>query len=182
MNSTVMRIELRAWKVGDLPILIEFANNERIAANMTDSFPHPYSKEAGLKFIEWATSSDPNHILCIKADGKVCGSIGLHAQQDVMCKNMELGYWIAEPYWGQGIATNAVTLMVQYGFKHWDINRIFAKPFAVNIGSLRVLEKVGFRKEGLFKAAVYKRGRYIDFLEYAIHRTEWEHRTIEPIP
>jgi len=71
------------------------------------------------------------------------GGIGLHLQNDIQCKNAEPGYWLAEPYWGKGIITKAVTQMVDYGFKTWEVSRIFARPFGTNIASQRVLEKPG---------------------------------------
>ena len=91
-------------------------------------------------------------------------------QADVHRKNAELGYWLAEPYWGQGIITRAITRMVSYGFEHWDIHRIFARPFGTNIASQRALEKAGFVLEARFEKTIFKNGEYLDELVYAIRR------------
>ncbi len=169
-----MEFILRPISITDLYALVEYANNLKIASNMTDGFPHPYTKEAGEKFINMATQGTPPNIMAIDIDGKLSGAIGLHAQTDVLSKSFELGYWLAEPFWSNGIITRAVQQMIVYGFEHWDVNRIFARPYGPNIGSQRVLEKCGFRKEGFFKKAIFKNGIYLDLNEYAILRSDLE--------
>ena len=169
-----MEFTLRPILIEDLDALVEFANNPKIAANMTDGFPHPYTHDAGKKFIENAAKNDPATIMAIEIEGKLSGAVGLHPQTDVLSKNLELGYWLAEPFWGNGITTKAVTQMVTYGFESWDVNRIFARPYGPNKGSQRVLEKCGFRKEGYFEKAIFKNGAYLDLSEYAILRSELE--------
>jgi [ribosomal protein S5]-alanine N-acetyltransferase len=100
-------------------------------------------------------------------DGKAVGGIGIHIQPDIYQKNAEMGYWLGEPFWGKGIITNAISQMVDYAFKHWSINRIFARPFGTNLASQRVLEKAGFLLEGKFEKTLYKNGEYMDELIYA---------------
>lgn len=64
-----MEFLLRPISIADLNALVEYANNPKIAANMTDRFPHPYTHEAGKKFIENATKNDPATIMAIEIDG-----------------------------------------------------------------------------------------------------------------
>jgi RimJ/RimL family protein N-acetyltransferase len=85
-------------------------------------------------------------------------------------RTAELGYYIGEPYWGKGIMTEAVRQTCEYVFAHSDILRIFAEPFADNIGSCRVLEKVGFRFEGLLRKNAVKNGEVLDMKMYALVR------------
>ena len=165
-----MKINLRPWSISDLDNLLEYANNAAIAKNMTDQFPHPYTADKGKNFINMAISSHPHHIMAISVEGQAIGGIGLHLQTDIQCKNAELGYWLAEPYWGKGIITEAIKQMVTYGFSTWPINRIFARPFGHNIGSQKALEKAGFVLEGSFKNTLYKNGEYVDELVYAVRR------------
>jgi [ribosomal protein S5]-alanine N-acetyltransferase len=134
---------------------------------MTDKFPYPYTMDDAVNFIEMASISVPSNILAIEVDGKAVGGIGIHIQPDIYQKNAEMGYWLGEPFWGRGIITNAITQMVDYGFKHWPINRIFARPFGTNLASQRVLEKAGFLLEGKFEKTLYKNGEYLDELIYA---------------
>lgn len=166
-----MHIAIRPWKYEDISQLVEYANNKNIAKNLTDQFPHPYTIENGRSFIQMANSHTPTRIFAITLDKKAVGGIGLHLQQDIFCKNAELGYWLAEPFWGKGIVTKAVKDIVTYGFKTFDINRIYARPFGGNIGSQRVLEKAGFILEGRFEKTLYKNSAYHDELVYAIRKT-----------
>lgn len=162
-----MNFTLRPWTHNDIDSLVKFANNQQIAKFMTDQFPHPYTHEKGKAFIEFATQNSPVNIFAIDINGEASGGIGLHFQADIQRKNAELGYWLAEPYWGNGIITKAIVQMIDYGFKKFDINRIYARPFGTNIASQKVLEKAGFVLEARFEKAFFKNGEYIDELIYA---------------
>ncbi|MBT8317574.1 MAG: GNAT family N-acetyltransferase [Lutibacter sp.] len=165
-----MKFILRQWNLKDIESLVKYANNSKIAANLTDQFPHPYTKEHGEAFIKMATKNSPDRIFAIEINGEASGGIGLHFQTDIHKKNAELGYWLAEPYWGKGIMTKVVLQMIDYGFKTFEIDRIFARPFGTNIGSQKVLEKAGFILEGKFEKTLFKQGEYLDELIYAIRK------------
>ena len=172
--------KIRPWAPGDLDDLVEAANNIEIAKNMTDQFPFPYTPEKGRQFIAFATSETPYRIMAIEVGGKAAGGIGLHPQTDIYSKNAELGYWLAQPHWGKGIISRAIRQMVDYGFKTWDIDRIFARPFGANTGSQKALEKAGFVLEGRFEKTLFKNGEYLDELIYAIRRSNPERRSGNP--
>lgn len=167
-----MEFTLRPWRVDDINSLIKFADNHKIAKFMTDKFPHPYTREAGLAFISFATKDDPVHIFAIDVRGEAVGGIGLHPKEDIERKNAELGYWLGEPYWGKGIITNAVKQMIDFGFNTYDIDRIFARPFGTNIASQRVLEKAGFTFETKFDKSLIKNGEMLDELFYSVRRNK----------
>ncbi len=101
-------------------------------------------------------------------DDELAGSISLSPQTDIHCKNAELGYFLAEEYWGRGYMTEAVRQIVAYGFETLDITRIFARPFGRNRASQRVLEKAGFTLEARFKNTLYKNRDYLDEMVYGI--------------
>ncbi len=163
---------LRPWTTADLNSLVTFADNTEIAKFMTDQFPHPYTSENGKAFIAAASKGSPLHIFAIDINGQAAGGIGIHPQTDIHRKNAELGYWLAEPFWGHGIITKAVLQIVDYGFKNFEINRIFARPFGTNKASQRVLEKAGFKLEARFEKSLFKNGEYIDELVYAVRRKQ----------
>ncbi len=165
-----MDFKLRPWNENDLESLVKFANNANVAKFMTNQFAHPYTEENGRAFIAYAQKGQPVHIFAIEIGGQASGGIGLHPQSDIQCRNAELGYWLAEPYWGHGIITRAIGQMVDYGFQHFDIDRIYARPFGNNAGSQRALEKAGFTLEARFRDAFYKNGEYLDELVYAKRR------------
>lgn len=162
--------KLRPWTINDLDSLVENANNSKIAKFMTDGFPHPYTRENGKAFIEFATKNNPIHIFAIDVNGKAVGGIGIHPQSDIYKKNAELGYWIGEKFWGQGIISKAITQMITFAFTTYDIDRLFARPYGTNIASQRVLEKAGFKLEGRFEKTLIKNGELLDELIYAIRR------------
>ena len=166
--------KLRPWRNEDLNNLVKFANNWNIAKNLTDKFPFPYTEENGKSFIHFATKGDPIHIFTIDIDGQSVGGIGIHPQDDIHKRNAELGYWLAEPYWGLGIISRAIKEMVNFAFETYDIDRVFARPFGSNIASQRVLEKNDFVLEGKFEKVLVKNGKLLDELIYAVRRENWK--------
>lgn len=167
-----MQHSLRPWRLTDLDDLVTFANNPNVAKFLTDKFPNPYTMEAGEKFIANAISKVPASIFAIEVEGRAAGGIGLHPRQDIECKNAELGYWLAEPYWNQGIITRSIRQIVEYGFHAFDITRIYARPFGHNEASRRVLEKAGFVLEATIEKCLYKNGEYMDELIYAVRKID----------
>ena len=168
-----MEFKLRAWNISDLDSLVKYANNWNIAKNLTDKFPFPYSENSGRAFIEFATKRDPIHIFAIDINGQAVGGIGIHPQDDIHRKNAELGYWLAEPFWGKGVISNAVKQSVDFAFDTFHIARVFARPFGTNLASQKVLEKNGFVLEGRFEKVLFKNNEYLDELIYAVRRENW---------
>lgn len=163
---------LRAWRESDIPSLLKYANNSNIAANMTDQFPHPYKEENAKAFVGFATKDNPVHIFAIDYQGEAIGGMGVHPQGDIMRKNAELGYWLAEPFWGKGIISQHIPEMVNFAFKTYDITRLYARPFGTNIASQRVLEKNGFVLEAKLEKTIFKNGEFLDELIYAVRRSK----------
>lgn len=163
-----MDFKLRHWKISDLESLVKYADNWNVAKNLTDKFPHPYTHEDGLKYLGFASKAE--NIFAIEIDGEAAGSIGFFLQDDVHAKNAEIGYWLAEPFWGRGIVTKAIKQTVDYTFKNHNIERIFARPFGTNFASQKVLEKAGFTLEAKFEKTICKNGEFLDELFYAIRR------------
>jgi len=169
----IENISLRAWATSDIDNLVKHANNPNIAKNMTNAFPHPYTQEAGLAFITMANSKKPLSIFALCLNNEAIGGIGMHPQQDIHEKCAELGYWLAEPFWGKGIASKAVLKMIDFSFLNFDIVRLYARPFSSNIGSQKVLEKCGFKLEARLKKSIFKNGVYMDELIYSIVKDEY---------
>lgn len=165
---------LRKWQRSDAAAIAAYADNEKIAQNLRDVFPHPYSLADAQAYVDSCVNGDADRQLCraIEVDGRAAGSIGLFRGSDVYQKSAELGYWLAEEFWGRGIMTEAVRQLCRDGFARWDIVRIYAEPFAHNAGSRRVLEKSGFTLEGVMHRGVFKRGKLCDFCVYALLRPE----------
>jgi RimJ/RimL family protein N-acetyltransferase len=165
-----MNFILRPFRDSDLTSLVKYANNYNVAKFLTNQFPHPYTDEDGRKFISSVANNNPVNVFAIEVNGEAAGAIGIFPQSDIHEKNAEMGYWLAEPFWRNGIMTCAIVQTVEYGFNTFDINRIFSRPFSTNLASQRVLEKAGFVCEARLKNAVYKNGKYMDELIYVIRK------------
>lgn len=165
-----MDFKLRPWRIEDLNSLVKHANNWNVAKNLMDRFPFPYTKKGGRAFIEFATTQNPINLFAIDVRGEAIGGISIEPQPDIHRKNAELGYWLAEPFWGKGIITRAVKQAVDFAFKTYDIDRVFARPFGNNFASQKVLEKNNFILEARFEKVLFKNGEYLDELVYAVRR------------
>ena len=104
----------------------------------------------------------------VTVDDKVIGSIGVFRQGNIHRLTAELGYYISEEYWGNGIMTEAVKQICEYVFRNSDIIRIYAEPFSYNTASCRVLEKAGFQFEGLLRHNAIKNNKVIDMKMYSL--------------
>ncbi|HPF91474.1 MAG: GNAT family N-acetyltransferase [Flavobacteriales bacterium] len=165
-----MNLELRPFRPDDLDSLVRHASHPSVAANLTDSFPNPFTEEAGRAFIEMANKGEALR-RCIAVNGECAGAIGLHPKQDLWRNNLELGYWLAVPYRGQGIMSHAIRRMVTLGFEAFPaVTRIYATPFGSNIASRRALEKAGFVLEATLLGTLIKNGVVQDELIYAVRR------------
>ena len=155
-------IELRPLKLSDKTQLAKLANNKNIWDNLRDFIPYPYEETDAEFFINSTKEEEPKQTFGIEYKGELSGVIGLVIQKDVYKKSAEIGYWIGEPFWGNGIATKAVELITEYGFNKLGLNRIYSGVFEYNVASMKVLEKNGYEKEGIFKNAILKNDEICD--------------------
>lgn len=169
-----MICKIRKWKLSDAADLAAAISNKKIQNNLRDGLPYPYTEQDGADFISDMLSEDENETFAfaITVDNKVVGSIGVFRQGNIHRLTAELGYYIAEEYWGRGIMTEAVKQTCEYVFDKSDIIRIYAEPFAYNIASCRVLEKVGFQYEGTLRNNAVKNGKIIDMKMYSLLKAE----------
>lgn len=169
-----MNCKIRKWKLTDAKDIAVALSNKKIQDNLRDGLPYPYSEKDGIDFISSMISAneDETFAFAITLDDKVIGSIGVFRQQNIHRQTAEMGYYIAEEYWGKGIMTDAVKQICEYVFKNSDILRIYAEPFAYNTGSCRVLEKAGFQYEGTLRNNAVKNGKVIDMKMYSLLREE----------
>ena len=161
-------ILLRKLAFADAPAIAALANNKKIWDNVRNQMPFPYAVSDAEKFIEQVSKADGAAVRTIVQEDTIKGLIGLHPAADVYTGTAELGYWIGEPFWGQGLASAAVAQMIRLGFAELKLRRIFASVYEYNIASMRVLEKNGFQREGIARAAVLKNDRVLDEVRYAL--------------
>ncbi len=165
---------IRKWKLSDAKYLAEALSDKRVQDNLRDGLPYPYTEQDGKEFITNMHCADQNDIFAfaIVADHTVTGSISVFRQSNIHRRTAEMGYCLAQKYWGMGIMTEAVKQACEYVFEQSDIIRIYAEPFAFNTASCRVLEKAGFQYEGTLRSNALKNGRIIDMKMYALLKEE----------
>ena len=165
-------MELKKWTRDWINDLARFANNKKIADNVRNVFPHPYTSEDAEQYIDFCLNApvDKQLFFAIVVDSRAVGSIGITLGSDVHAKSAEIGYWLGEEYWNRGLATKAIREMCRTAFSRYDIVRIFAEVFADNAGSCKALEKSGFLMEGRLRKSVFKNGRYLDSLIFGLIR------------
>ena len=169
-----MKCRIRKWELSDAKDLAAALSNKKVQDNLRDGLPYPYTEQDGKEFISAMLSAEENETFAfaITVDNMVIGSIGIFRQGNIHRQTAELGYYIAEEYWGKGIMTEAVKQICEYVFANSDIIRIYAEPFAYNIASCRALEKAGFQYEGTLRSNAVKNGKVIDMKMYSLLKEE----------
>jgi RimJ/RimL family protein N-acetyltransferase len=162
-------LTFRTWRTRDVDALVERANNRKVWVNLKDRFPHPYTRADAESWIGM------NHLVlgppvnfAIDLGGDAIGGVGLEPLEDVFHRTATIGYWVAEPFWGRGIATAAVEFISEYALRTFPIQRLQAAVFDWNPASARVLEKAGLTLEARLRKQVIKDGEVMDALLYAI--------------
>lgn len=158
-----MQIVIRPWLTKDLEPLARLANNKKIWDQVRHYFPHPYTVKDAKEWLALNVGITPVLNYVIEVEGQFAGSIGMVPKTDVYRNNMEIGYWLGEPFWAKGIATKAVTMICDKIWQDYPtVNRIYAEVFETNKASMRVLEKNGFELECIRKKAVIKNNVLLD--------------------
>jgi RimJ/RimL family protein N-acetyltransferase len=180
MKKSKIDFELRKFSEKDINSIIKYANNENIAKWLSNEFPHPYSAKDAKTFIDIVSNEYPTKTFTIDIDGKACGSIAVNPIEEknkgdtpmTICdKQGELGYWLAEDYWNQGIISSAIEKIVEYGFETLNIDCIFATPFIKNTASQKVLKKAGFKTDSK-KRKIIKNNWLYEVIIFSINKTD----------
>ena len=160
---------LRPYRKSDLISLVKNLDNKKVSRYMS-KVPFPYKIKDGKKWIERCLQKNKKGkkkkvIFAIEINGEVAGSIGL---DPIKIKHKaEIGYWLAEKYWGNGIMSEALRIMTNLGFEKLKLKRMQAHVFSENESSKKVLKKNGFQLEGRLKKYFFKNNKYSDCFLYA---------------
>lgn len=168
-------IILRPWSINDAAELAEIANSKNIADNLRDLFPFPYSIKDARKWLRSILPVNPPCNFAIIWNNIIVGNIGILTKEDVYRRNAEIGYFISEKYWGQGIAARAAKAVTSYAFSNFDIVRVYAETFADNTRSARALEKAGFKLEATLKNSIIKNGVIKDLFIYSVLKEDFKY-------
>ncbi len=158
---------LRPWREGDQAAIVCHANNRKIWRNLTHTFPFPYTIPEANSWVAIA-NADPRSIhMAIELRGEVCGGVGSVAGRGISQATTDFGYWLGESFWGRGVMTAAAGALKDHLVRSGQFARLQATVFAWNPASMRVLEKIGFVREGVLCKSVTKDGELIDSVMYA---------------
>ena len=172
MQIELAECTIRSWRLTDAPALAANANNRNVWLTLRDRMPHPYTLPDAEAYVRERLEQPQRLMFCLDVGGEAVGGIGVHPGDDVNRLTAELGYWLAERFWGRGIMTAAVGAIVRHAFETLPLERIEAFVYANNPASARVLEKCGFTFEGRLRRSVIKDGTVLDSLLYALLRDE----------
>lgn len=168
-------IILRPWSVDDAADLAEIANNRKIADNLQDIFPSPYSLKDAREWLKTILPINPPLNFAIIYENDIAGNIGILTKTDIHRKNFEIGYFLSEKFWGRNIAARAIKAITSYAFSNFDIARVYAETFSDNVRSRRALEKAGFILEATLKNYVIKNGIIKDSCIYSVLKEDFRY-------
>jgi RimJ/RimL family protein N-acetyltransferase len=168
------RCLLRALEPGDAPALVQHADDPAVARNMFDAFPQPYDLAAATA---WATheanSGAFGRVWAIVIDGGLIGCIGVRQDVGWLRCNAEIGYWIGQAHWRQGIASDALRQVTDWAFAAMpELTRLHADIFASNEGSQAVARHCGYVREAIMPQSAIKDGQVIDRVVWVAYRTQ----------
>ena len=155
------------WPITQLAGAAEIARNTFV--------PHPYPPDAADEFVKlcqerWRLDEAYTFAILQKPGDQFVGTIGIHLDHTHNCA--DVGYWIGKPFWGRGLATAALRLIIQFGFGRLQLNRIEAGHFPDNPASGRVMQKANMLYEGVRRQSALHHDLYKDVLYYAILRED----------
>ncbi len=168
------RLLLRPFELSDSSKVQEIAGDKKIAET-TLNVPHPYLD--GMAEV-WINSHKNNlknmtaitYAITLKGSEELIGAISLMINK--VHKKAELAYWIGVDYWGNGYCSEASKTLIKYGFDELNLNRIFALSMDSNVGSYKVMEKIGMKYEGIRRQDIIKNGVSKDLVSYSILKNE----------
>lgn len=171
------RLILRSMSLDDIDFILRHFGNED--TNRYSSYEGLKNREEAIdfykRFIEQGKPTRFRLGVVLKETGGLIGTLGYHnlSRRD---HSAEIGYDLSRAHWGKGIMTEAVKALVRYGFEQMNLNRIEATVDSENLRSIRLLERLGFAREGLLREKYYYKGRFHDELIYSLRKRDWEKR------
>jgi len=166
-----MTIQLRPLKLSDAEQISKQGNDYHIWMNLTDAFPHPYSKQDAINFYKLQKEKLIQDVFAITLEKDLIGIISFSQKNGIYHISAEIGYWIGKEYWGKGYATEACKQIIKICFDSKpEIVKIYAMTYSHNIGSERVLLKSGFQKEATLTKACIKAWQILDLNYFSIFR------------
>jgi ribosomal-protein-alanine N-acetyltransferase len=175
-------LTLSPTRRADKPALLEYLNTRDIYET-TLNIPFPYLKSHADYWLRRRAEQRQRLAkeVCFalrNSAGKLIGAISADSFEPGSSHKAEIGYWLAKPFWGCGIMTDAVRTYVDYAFHELGVVRLTAHTFEFNLASARVLEKNGFQLEGRLRKHLMKDGKLIDARFYGLLKEDLRRRQL----
>ncbi len=169
------RLILRPYAATDADALVRVCNNMNVV-RWTSSHPFPYELCYAKEWLarierEFAEGKSVVFAAVLRESGELIGSVGL--VRESAHERAEIGYVVGEPHWGKGYATEATARVLRYAFEELKLSRVNASVHATNVGSIRVLEKLGLIQEGVQRRHIQRFGEWKDIVLFGVLREEW---------
>jgi len=158
-------LELRKFEQGDEASLVSYLNDETLTYFLSARIPQPYTNESAQWWIN--TGSKIGIVYAIIHDGVFAGSISAIPGEFEKQRTAEIGYWVARPYWGKGVASEALEKFTHLIFENTNFIRLYASVFEGNLASATVLEKCGYKLEAVLEKAICKNNLVFNELHYS---------------
>lgn len=173
------RIRLRHVEKEDLTYFVEWLNDPEVRKGLAMYLPLSHAEEQRW-FEETLSRPVDERPLAIEIQDedtwRLVGDCGFF-NIDWRNRNAELGIFIGDKsYWNQGYGTEAMRLLLQFGFTTLNLHRIFLRVFEDNQRAIRAYKKAGFVEEGRNRQAIFQGGNYLDILFMSVLRTEWQNK------
>ena len=170
------RLRLRRFTYADVPALFEFRSDPEVQRYNGGPMASPDEAVALIAHLDAGfldRTQLPWALTLREGDDQDLGLFGF-ANWSVEHRRAEIGYCLHRDFWGQGLALEALTAIVAFGFGPMNLNRIHACPWVENVASTRILEKLGFRLEGVMRDEFWQNDAFHDEAHYALLRREFE--------
>jgi ribosomal-protein-alanine N-acetyltransferase len=170
------RLKLRKIRPADISSLLNYCNNKKISDQIIN-IPYPYLEDDAvfrMNFVLQGFKNKERYVFAIsfKDSEQLIGEIGLHL--DKSNNNAQFGYWIAEPFWGKGIATEALAAILKFGFETLHLNKIYATHYPENPSSGKIMLNNKMIKEAEMKEHYKINEAYKDVIQYRLTRKEYQ--------
>jgi len=170
------RLMLGELEVSDIPTIVKYVDNPNIANNL-HNVPHPYYEKDAIFWLNMVRQGFDNQTnytfkINLKETNEFIGAMSLHIKKPH--HKAEAGYWIGEPFWGQGYATEGLRVVLKFGFEELNLNKIYAKYYDYNPASGKVMAKTGMIKEAELIDNEFKQGKFVAEIQYHLTKRQYE--------
>ncbi len=170
-NIRTERLLLRPVSLDDVDAMMEFATDPEWGRRQ--QVPRPYKREHAKDFLGYFARADWTNDFCwaIEFDGRYSGAVSMHVYESQ--KTASIGFDLDPRLWRRGLTTEAARAVVDKAFDTLRLRKIWATADAPNVASIRVMEKLGMRREGLQHEHQWRHGKPVDIVLYGVLLDEW---------